>query len=101
MKNPMTLAGIEPATFRFVEQHLNHCATAVSQVLYISIVKYNTYTLLLCLTVTLNILFQYQTFLLPTDTQKKCFKRGIKIYITIKTAPTCFGVITVIRERTV
>ena len=29
IKNPMTLAGIEPATFRFVAQHLNHCATAV------------------------------------------------------------------------
>jgi len=29
MKNPPTPAGIEPATFRFVAQHLNHCATAV------------------------------------------------------------------------
>jgi len=29
MKNPLTLVGIEPATFRFVAQHLNHCATAV------------------------------------------------------------------------
>jgi len=29
MKNPMTPAGIEPATFRFPAQHLNHCATAV------------------------------------------------------------------------
>ena len=29
MKNPMTPAAIEPATFRFVAQHLNHCATAV------------------------------------------------------------------------
>ena len=29
MKNPMTPAGIEPATFQFVAQHLNHCATAV------------------------------------------------------------------------
>ena len=29
MKNPVTLAGIGPATFRFVAQHLNHCATAV------------------------------------------------------------------------
>jgi len=29
MKNPLTLAGIEPATFRFVAQHLNHCTTAV------------------------------------------------------------------------
>jgi len=29
MKNPLTPAGIEPATFRFVAQHLNYCATAV------------------------------------------------------------------------
>ena len=29
MKNPLTPIGIEPATFRFVEQHLNHCAAAV------------------------------------------------------------------------
>jgi len=28
MKNPLTLAGIEPGTFRFVAQHLNHCGTA-------------------------------------------------------------------------
>ena len=28
-KNPLTPAGIEPATFRFVAQHLNHCATEV------------------------------------------------------------------------
>ena len=32
MKNPMTPAGIEPATFRFVAQRLNHCATAVPTV---------------------------------------------------------------------
>ena len=29
MKNPLTLAGIKPVTFRLVAQHLNHCATAV------------------------------------------------------------------------
>jgi len=26
---PMTPTGIEPETFRFVAQYLNHCATAV------------------------------------------------------------------------
>jgi len=30
MENPLTPAVIEPATFRFVAQHLNHCATARS-----------------------------------------------------------------------
>jgi len=29
MKNLLTSSGIESATFRFVAQHLNHCATAV------------------------------------------------------------------------
>ena len=29
MKNPLTPAGIEPATYQFVAQHLNHCPTAV------------------------------------------------------------------------
>jgi len=29
MKNPLTPAGIEPATFQFVTQHLNHCDTPV------------------------------------------------------------------------
>jgi len=31
MKNPPTPAGIEPATFWFVAQHLNHCAAAVPE----------------------------------------------------------------------
>jgi hypothetical protein len=39
------------------------------------------------------------TVLLPTDVKENCFKRSIKIYM--KTTPTCFGVITIIRERTV
>jgi phosphoribosylaminoimidazole (AIR) synthetase len=35
----------------------------------------------------------------PTDAQQNCFKRSIKIYI--KTAPKGFGVITIIRKRTI
>ena len=38
-------------------------------------------------------------FLLPTDAHENCFKWSIKIYM--KTSPTCFGVITIIRERTI
>jgi len=34
MKNPLTPSGIEPATFQFVAQHLNHCATAVPHSMY-------------------------------------------------------------------
>jgi hypothetical protein len=30
MKNSMTPSGIEPETFSYVAQYLNHCATAVS-----------------------------------------------------------------------
>jgi hypothetical protein len=37
-----------------------------------------------------------KVFYLPTDAQENCFKIYIKIYI--KTAPTCFGTITIIRE---
>jgi hypothetical protein len=35
----------------------------------------------------------------PTDAQENRFKKSIKIYI--KTAPTYFDVITIIRERTI
>jgi hypothetical protein len=38
-------------------------------------------------------------FYSPTDAQENCFKRSIKIHI--ETAPTCFGVITIIKERTI
>jgi purine-cytosine permease-like protein len=37
--------------------------------------------------------------LLSTDAQEFCFKRKIKI--SIKTTSTCFGVITIIRERAI
>ena len=34
MKNLLTPAGIEPATVLFVAQHLNHCATGTSILIY-------------------------------------------------------------------
>jgi len=34
-KIPITLSGIEPATFRFEEQRLNHCATVVLIIMYL------------------------------------------------------------------
>ena len=40
MKNPLTTARIEPATFRIVAQHLNYCATAVP--IYIKMLNYIT-----------------------------------------------------------
>jgi len=43
MKNPMTPSGIEPAAFRFVAQHLNHCVTAVSVYIYIVYTYTHTY----------------------------------------------------------
>jgi hypothetical protein len=35
MKNFTTPSGIEPATFGFVAQHLNHCATVVPTLIYV------------------------------------------------------------------
>jgi hypothetical protein len=42
-------------------------------------------------------------FFSPIDAQVNCLKINFKIYIKIyiKTAPTCFGVITIIRECTI
>jgi len=42
-------------------------------------------------------------FYTPTDAQLNCLKNNFKIdiKIDIKTVPTCFGVITINRERTI
>jgi len=64
-KIPMTPSGIESATFRFVAQHFNHCATEISHIILIIIYFYNinhptdftfTYTINTCP------LFNYMVF---------------------------------------
>jgi len=42
----MTPSGIEPATFRFVAQHLNHCATAVPHSVSVVYIFWNAYKIL-------------------------------------------------------
>ena len=42
------------------------------------------------------ILILLKFFYLPTDAQENYFKKNIKIYI--KTIPSCFGAITIIRS---
>jgi len=58
---PVTPAWIEPATFRFVAQHLNHCATAVPFILR----KYQNFFLryILLLWFFRSLLLQYWPFL--------------------------------------
>ena len=48
----MTPSGIEPATFRFVAQHLNHCATAVTNGKIRFIIYYEYYYLHVSVAVT-------------------------------------------------
>jgi hypothetical protein len=41
IKNPVTPSGMEPTILRFVAQHLNHCAAAVSSILVLLDEKYD------------------------------------------------------------
>ena len=51
------------------------------------------------LAATLMTIKQFMKVLLPTDAQKNCFKKHIKIYII--TVTKWFGVIAIITERTI
>jgi hypothetical protein len=52
----MTPSGIEPVTFRFVAQKLNHCATAVPKYVYIPFVFQIKNHLLFILIININLL---------------------------------------------
>jgi len=88
MKNPLTLAGIEPATFRFVAQYFNHCTTAVlnlGSILFnfgsfsFTGTKFKNFEVLL--TVHLSIII---SVINQPDAQKFCFT------ISLFHASTCF-----------
>jgi hypothetical protein len=54
----MTPSGIEPATFRFVAQNLNHCATAVPENRYTSVKSTNYIERCIIITQPLHIMTQ-------------------------------------------
>ena len=73
MKNPLTSAEIEPGTFRFVAQHLNHCATAVLPFncvvvyipFYVTFVETGRRFRLCCCETALQIVDKYRRALIP------------------------------------
>jgi len=68
----MTPAGIEPATFRFVAQHLNHCATAVPSSLK-NEVKYD----------------KKRIFYTAIHVDVRCFYRPIVVFWHLNLEPRC------------
>ena len=73
----MTPAGIEPATFRFVVQHLNHCATAVP--------IYSTY---LCLYLsTMPDLYFQKPLLYCNGSDNRKLQDKLALYISLQNYP--------------
>ena len=66
----MTRAGIEPATFRFVAQHFNHCATAEWNQIHALIPSWSC-SQAVCMTYTIAVFTGEKT---PDDGQKNCPK---------------------------
>ena len=81
MSIPITPAGIEPATFRFVAQHLNHCATAVQtfKSYYINFFQLwaGKYVFFLSFTP------KFRTFLSPSETIPETVKNAMVYELSI------------------
>ena len=100
----MTPSGIEPATFRFVVQHLNHCATAVThhyyktagewrQRMYFYFYAYVFLMLCLCNTIVCLCIFIMPagTLRLPRLRGFPCFFLSCKANARVKPAKTGHG----------
>ena len=63
MKNPLTPAAIEPATFRFLAQHLNHCATAGPQEMFVLRIYFyiSCYYCVICMCIVWRVSLHYPT----------------------------------------
>ena len=86
--------GLKLTTSLHQESLCTYWAILTPNGLIIIHLKLHFYRFLHSRTVHLHII---KVFYLPIDAQESCFKKNIKIHI--KTAPTCFGLITIIRER--
>jgi len=91
----MTPAGIEPATFRFVAQHLSHCATAVPlQDERVQVMFKRDIPVVLNITLLTNFVnLQYNIYYTGTDTYKlrllliECHHFYSKLILTILKIP--------------
>ena len=70
----MTPSGIEPATFRFVAQHLNHCAIAVPIILNYFYSKTNQVH-------NISNLFYFRTTLYMFRTVCQSIIRSLRLYV--------------------
>ena len=71
MKNPLTPAWIETASYRFVTQHLNHCATAVPKILYGINIKVHT------------VVFNLPNILIPTQYNTTLCHLGLQFFLLL------------------
>ena len=77
-KIPITPAGIEPAAFRFVAQHLNHCATAVPIAMFKMQKCYSAHRLL----------FYFVQLLQEASAVTDCFiTETVRVYCEVRADP--------------
>jgi hypothetical protein len=88
-KIPVTPSGIEPATFRFVAQYLNHCATAyISRYEFLEHVTHNNTILLVRQKSIKNIVHRITSFVDMVNCL--VFPKDISVWRKVDLFPKCF-----------